>query len=145
MAAKQLRGWLIPMADANEGVSAVEPMKPGLAEAARALSALCAWTIPGLYKRSAMFYRVFSTMASATEIGPFFAALRHAPIELPEELLTMVLLLLRDLRRKSGPFSRRCVTRRLSCPRNCSPWSCCSYGTCDGNRALFRGAASRAD
>ena len=44
-----------------------------------------------------MFSRVFSTaMASATEIGPFFATLRHAPIELPEELLTMVLLLLRD-------------------------------------------------
>ncbi len=35
-------------------------------------------------------------MASATEIGPFFATLRHAPILLPEELLTMVLLLLRD-------------------------------------------------
>ena len=35
-------------------------------------------------------------MASATEIGPFFATLHHAPIELPEQLLTMVLLHLRD-------------------------------------------------
>jgi hypothetical protein len=35
-------------------------------------------------------------MASATEIGPFFATLPHAPIELPEELLTMIVLLLRD-------------------------------------------------
>ena len=41
MAANWLRGWLIPMADARRrrGVSAVEPMKPGLAEAARPLSA----------------------------------------------------------------------------------------------------------
>ena len=41
MAANRLRGWLIPMADARRrrGVSAVEPMKPGLAEAARPLSA----------------------------------------------------------------------------------------------------------
>ena len=35
-------------------------------------------------------------MASASKIGPFFATLHHAPIELPEELLTMIVLLLRD-------------------------------------------------
>jgi hypothetical protein len=40
MAASQLRGRLIPMADARKRrVSAVEPMKLGLAEAARPLSA----------------------------------------------------------------------------------------------------------
>ncbi len=40
MAANQLRGRLIPMADARKRrVSAVEPMKLGLAEAARPLSA----------------------------------------------------------------------------------------------------------
>jgi hypothetical protein len=31
-----------------------------------------------------------------TEIGPFFATPHHAPIELPEQVLTMILLLLRD-------------------------------------------------
>ena len=36
-------------------------------------------------------------MASAsTEIGPFFATLHHAPIRLPEQVLTMIVLLLRD-------------------------------------------------
>ena len=36
-------------------------------------------------------------MASAsTEIGPFFATPHHAPIELPEHVLTMIVLLLRD-------------------------------------------------
>jgi hypothetical protein len=36
-------------------------------------------------------------MASAsTEIGPFFATLHHAPIELPEQVLTIIMLLLRD-------------------------------------------------
>ena len=35
-------------------------------------------------------------MASATEIGPFFATLHHAPIELPQQVLTMIVLLLRD-------------------------------------------------
>ena len=36
-------------------------------------------------------------MASAsTEIGPPFATPHHAPIELPEQLLTMIVLLLRD-------------------------------------------------
>ena len=35
-------------------------------------------------------------MASASKIGPFFATLHHAPIELPEELLAMIVLLLRD-------------------------------------------------
>jgi hypothetical protein len=36
-------------------------------------------------------------MASAsTEVGPFFATSRHAPIELPEQVLTMIVLLLRD-------------------------------------------------
>ena len=34
-------------------------------------------------------------MASA-EIAPFFATLHHAPIEVPEEVLTMIVLLLRD-------------------------------------------------
>ena len=36
------------------------------------------------------------TTAMASKIGPFFATLHHAPIELPEGLLTMILLLLRD-------------------------------------------------
>jgi hypothetical protein len=46
-------------------------------------------------------------MASAsTEVGPFFATPHHAPIELPEHVLTMIVLLLRVLdigrcRRKS--------------------------------------------
>jgi hypothetical protein len=31
-----------------------------------------------------------------TEIGPFFATSHHAPIDLPEHVLTMVVLLLRD-------------------------------------------------
>ena len=36
-------------------------------------------------------------MASAsTEVGPFFATPHHAPIELPEQVLTMIVLLLRD-------------------------------------------------
>ena len=36
-------------------------------------------------------------MASAsTEVGPFFATPHHAPIELPEHVLTMIVLLLRD-------------------------------------------------
>jgi hypothetical protein len=36
-------------------------------------------------------------MASAsTEIGPFFATPHNAPIELPEQVLTMIVLLLRD-------------------------------------------------
>jgi hypothetical protein len=32
----------------------------------------------------------------ATEIGPFFATPHHAPIELPEHVLTMIVLLLRE-------------------------------------------------
>ena len=35
-------------------------------------------------------------MAPGSKIGPFFATLHHAPIELPEHLLTMILLLLRE-------------------------------------------------
>ncbi len=36
-------------------------------------------------------------MASAsTEVGPFFPTPHHAPIELPEQVLTMIVLLLRD-------------------------------------------------
>ncbi len=36
-------------------------------------------------------------MASASmEVGPFFATPHHAPIELPEHVLTMIVLLLRD-------------------------------------------------
>ena len=36
-------------------------------------------------------------MASAsTEVGPFFATPHHAPIELPEQVLTMIVLLVRD-------------------------------------------------
>ena len=36
-------------------------------------------------------------MASApTKVGPFFATPHHAPIELPEQVLTMIVLLLRD-------------------------------------------------
>ena len=35
-------------------------------------------------------------MASASKIGPFFATLHHAPIELPEHVLTMIVLRLRD-------------------------------------------------
>jgi hypothetical protein len=36
-------------------------------------------------------------MASAsTKVGPFFATLHHAPIWLPEQVLTMIVLLLRD-------------------------------------------------
>jgi hypothetical protein len=38
-----------------------------------------------------------TAMASAsTEVGPFFATPRHAPIELPEHVLTMIALLLRE-------------------------------------------------
>ena len=38
-----------------------------------------------------------ASMASApTEVGPFFATPHHAPIELPEQVLTMIVLLLRD-------------------------------------------------
>ena len=38
-----------------------------------------------------------AAMAPApTEIGPFFATSRHAPIELPEHVLTTIVLLLRD-------------------------------------------------
>ena len=37
-----------------------------------------------------------TAMASGSKIGPFFATLHHAPIELPEGLLTMILLRLRD-------------------------------------------------
>ena len=37
-----------------------------------------------------------TAMASASKIGPFFATLHHAPIELPEQLLTMIVRLLRD-------------------------------------------------
>ena len=38
-----------------------------------------------------------TAMAPApTEIGPFFATSHHAPIELPEHVLTMIVLLLRD-------------------------------------------------
>ena len=33
---------------------------------------------------------------ASTEIGPFFATPHHAPIELPEHVLTMIMLLLRD-------------------------------------------------
>ncbi len=33
---------------------------------------------------------------ASTEIGPFFATSYHAPIELPEHVLTMIVLLLRD-------------------------------------------------
>ena len=45
---------------------------------------ICHWTFNG-------------EMASAsTEIGPFFATPHHAPIELPEHVLTMIVLLLRD-------------------------------------------------
>ena len=33
---------------------------------------------------------------ASTEIGPFFATSHHAPIELPEHVLTMIALLLRD-------------------------------------------------
>ncbi len=37
-------------------------------------------------------------MATAsTEVGPFFATPHHAPIELPEQVLTMIVLRLRDL------------------------------------------------
>ncbi len=36
-------------------------------------------------------------MASAsTEVGPFFATPHHTPIELPEQVLAMIVLLLRD-------------------------------------------------
>ena len=35
-------------------------------------------------------------MASASKIGPFFATPHHAPIELPEQVLAMIVLLLRD-------------------------------------------------
>jgi hypothetical protein len=42
-------------------------------------------------------FGVHPAMAPAsTEIGPFFATSRHAPIELPEHLLTTIVLLLRD-------------------------------------------------
>ena len=42
--------------------------------------------------------RVFqeTAMAAPAEIGPFFATLHHARIELPEQVLTMIALLLRD-------------------------------------------------
>ena len=44
-----------------------------------------------------MDFSSFAEMASAsTEIGPFFATLHHAPIRLPEQVLTMIVLLLRD-------------------------------------------------
>jgi hypothetical protein len=33
---------------------------------------------------------------ASTEIGPFFATLHRAPIALPEQVLTMIMLLLRD-------------------------------------------------
>ncbi len=33
---------------------------------------------------------------ASTEVGPFFATPHHAPIELPEHVLTMIVLLLRD-------------------------------------------------
>ena len=47
-------------------------------------------------------------MASAsTEIGPFFATPHHAPIELPEQLLTMIMLVLRDSRHRPLPTQRR--------------------------------------
>jgi hypothetical protein len=40
---------------------------------------------------------VVGVMASTlTEVGPFFATPHHAPIELPEQVLTMIVLLLRD-------------------------------------------------
>ncbi len=40
---------------------------------------------------------MMARMASAsTDIGPFFATPHHAPIELPEQVLTMIVLLLRD-------------------------------------------------
>ncbi len=34
--------------------------------------------------------------SASTEIGPFFATPHHVPIELPEQVLTMIVLLLRD-------------------------------------------------
>jgi hypothetical protein len=40
--------------------------------------------------------RLETAMAAPAEIGPFFATLHHARIELPEQVLTMIVLLLRD-------------------------------------------------
>jgi hypothetical protein len=53
-------------------------------------------------------FLVSGRMASAsTEIGPFFATPHHAPIELPEQLLTMIMLVLRDSRHRPLPMQKR--------------------------------------
>ena len=47
--------------------------------------------------------------ASSTEIGPFFATSHHAPVELPEDVLTMIVLRLRG----SSPATADAEARSL--------------------------------
>ena len=45
---------------------------------------------------AALLVRSTAMASASTEIGPFFATQHYAPIELPEQVLAMIVLLLRD-------------------------------------------------
>ena len=62
------------------------------------------WTVPVAISKfrhqpreSPAFCPVGVMASASTQVGPFFATPHHAPIELPEQVLAMIVLLLRDL------------------------------------------------
>jgi hypothetical protein len=67
---------------------------------------------------------------AASKIGPFFATMHYAPIELPEGVLTMILLLLRDSTSASANAEARSLYAGLlgGIGSVCRSWRCLLKG-----------------
>jgi len=86
-------------------------------------------------------------MASASKIAPFFATLHHAPIELPEHLLTMILLLLRDSTSASANAEARSLYAGLmgGIGSVCGSWRRLAKGVLMGDELAWLGVQGAAE